>query len=297
MRQPPVDTAASVSAKLLRLSRNQGENFQRLLQRYAIERFLARLSRSPEREQFVLKGAMLFVVWGGSASRPTRDLDLLGFGAEGSESVERRIRNILALEPPEPDGLVFELETLTAEPIREAAEYEGTRITLRARLAQAKFPVQVDIAFGEAVVPAPRWIEFPTLLAGAPIAIRAYPHEVSISEKLHAAVTLGDANSRLKDFHDLCAIPRLFELDDDSVAKAIGTTFERRATPLPPSIEEALPEAFFANAERAEQWSRLIEREGWTFAPRDFGAVGAEIHRALRRPLRIAHSRMAGLSE
>ncbi len=86
-----------------------GENrFERLLRRFAIERFLYRLGRSKDRERFVLKGAILLFAFGGRAARPTRDLDLLGFGALGDDDLRATIRGICSVDLEAPDGVEFE---------------------------------------------------------------------------------------------------------------------------------------------------------------------------------------------
>jgi Nucleotidyl transferase AbiEii toxin, Type IV TA system len=136
-RKNPKDTAASVRQRLLNLSRQSGEDFQFVLTRYVVERLLARLARSEHAPRFVLKGAMLFGVWTGELHRPTRDLDLLGFGASNPERLSAVFRSLCELRVPD-DGLVFSAATVTVAPIREEQEYGGQRVKLEARLGQAR---------------------------------------------------------------------------------------------------------------------------------------------------------------
>lgn len=287
MKRPLTNIAASVRARLSNLARERSEDFQRILQRYAIERLLVRIEASPFRDEFVLKGAMLYVVWGGGAARPTRDLDLLGYGPPSPEAVRERFATICGLDGGA-DGITFDLETLTAEAIREDNAYGGVRVRMDAFLEQARVRVQVDVAFGEVVEPAPDEIEFPLLLGGRGPRLRAYPHEVVLAEKLHAAVVLGETNSRLKDFYDLCAIPRLFVLDDSDVARALAATFLRRQTALPTSLAAALPQGYFTDAERDARWRGLLDRDGLALAPRSFAEAGDSIRRYFERPLAMA---------
>ena len=154
------------------------------LQRYAVERFLYRLGRSPHRERFVLKGATLFAIWG-TAYRPTRDLDFTGYGSSDPEDVVRALREICDT-PDDVDQLAFDTETIAAEPIRNASEYAGLRIKIRARLGDSDIPIQVDIGFGNAIVPGPEEVEFRTILGDPPPRILAYPPESVVAEKLHA---------------------------------------------------------------------------------------------------------------
>ena len=87
--QPNKNPAASIRARLLSLSQEKGEDYQRVLGRFAIERFLYRLGTSLYRDRFVLKGATLFTLWTGETHRPTKDLDLLGWGSSAIADVEQ----------------------------------------------------------------------------------------------------------------------------------------------------------------------------------------------------------------
>jgi hypothetical protein len=145
---------------------------------------------------------MLFVAWQGNLHRPTKDLDLLGFGSASLEDVARRMHEIAGM--PGDDGIAFDANSVITEVIKEDAEYEGVRVKLVATLEQAKIRMQIDIGFGDAVQPEPKTTQFPTVLKqiDAPM-LRMYPPEVVIAEKLHAMVVLDIRNSRMKDFYDL----------------------------------------------------------------------------------------------
>lgn len=221
---PLKNIAASVRQRLLERSRQRGEDFQFILSRYASERLLYRLSVSPHREGFVLKGALLFLLWGGELHRPTRDLDLLGFGDSSVAALEKVFRELCATTV-EDDGLVFVAESVVAGQIREDQEYGGVRVKLVAMLERAKIPMQVDIGFGDAITPAARWHNYPTLLDAPPPRLRTYPRETVVAEKLEAMVSLGMSNSRMKDFYDVAVLARQF--DFDGARSAVSS----RATP------------------------------------------------------------------
>ena len=152
MNRPPRNLAASIHQRLLNGARERREDPQFILQRYVAERFLYWLGESPHREQFVLKGAMLFALWGGSVYRPTRDLDFAGYCSDEIEAVRARIRDICAVPAPV-DGMSFDATTLRAEPIREEVEYGGVRIVFEARLGSAQVRMQIDVGFGNAIEP------------------------------------------------------------------------------------------------------------------------------------------------
>ncbi len=193
-RRKPRDVGASVRGRLLNLARERREDFQLVLTRYALERFLYRLSRSPHRDSFILKGAMLFSLWVRAPYRATRDLDLLGKGDASPARMTEVFRQICALEV-EDDGLEFAADSVTVEEIRDVQEYGGLRVTLTARLARARIPIQVDVGFGDAVTPPAQEVELPSLLDFPRPRVKAYQAETVIAEKLQAMVALGMATA------------------------------------------------------------------------------------------------------
>lgn len=255
------NTAASVRQRLTTLARKRGVAFNRVLVQYGIERLLYRLSESPYSEKFILKGAMLFVVWQGAQHRETRDVDLLGFGDNAVEEVTRLFHSICATSVMD-DGLVF--EEVTAAPITALQEYGGVTVKINARLEKARIVVNVDIGFGDKVTPKPELVEFPALLEYPPPRVRAYPPETVIAEKLHAMVLLGERNSRMKDFFDVLYLSAKFEFQGDVLLEAIRGTFERRNTLLPSSFPVALSDEFAAVNET--MWRAFLKRSGQTQA-------------------------------
>jgi predicted nucleotidyltransferase component of viral defense system len=253
--------AASIRQRLLNLARERGEDFGLVLTRYALERVMYRLSVSGHCEQFILKGAMLFALWGNDPHRPTRDLDLLGRGAIDTRRLEHIFREVLAVEV-EDDGLDFHAETVRGERIREDEEYEGVRVHLEARLAAARIKVQIDVGFGDVVTPAPQEADYPVLLDLPAPRLRTYPRETVVAEKFEAMVKLGIANSRMKDFYDLWVMARDFEFEGTLLSHAINATFERRGTALPKEVPLALTEEFSSDAGKKAQWSAFLRRLG-----------------------------------
>ena len=243
----PRNLAASVRQRLLNIAKREGEVFDLVLTRYALERFLYRLGHSQYHSQFLLKGAMLFAVWGGEPHRPTRDIDLLGFGPSELPLLEKIFRNICQ-ENVEPDGVEFLPDTLRAIEIREDQEYQGVRVQFEARLENAMIPIQVDIGFGDAVTPAPENITYPTVLDFAAPKLRAYPVYTVVAEKFQAMVWLGIANTRMKDFYDIWIIMQKFSFNGQLLAQAIEATFVRRNTLLPASAPLALSKVFSSDA-------------------------------------------------
>jgi predicted nucleotidyltransferase component of viral defense system len=257
-REPNRNPAASIRAKLLSLSREKGEDYQRVLGRFAIERFLYRLGISAYRDRFVLKGATLFTLWTGETHRPTKDLDLLGWGSSAIVDVEQVFRDIC--EIAEDDGIVFDSQSVEGTTIKENDEYNGVHIRFRAELAGAQIPLQVDIGFGDAVYPEPELATFPVLLPMSAPIIRAYPREASIAEKLHAMVQLDIRNSRMKDFYDIWFMATTWTFRLESLRSAITLSFQRRGSTLPNGIPFALTDEFLADAQKMQQWKAFVGR-------------------------------------
>lgn len=259
MKDKPTNLPASVAARLRNVARAKNSGLEFILRRYAIERLLHRMSLSPFRDRFVLKGAMLFTAWLDDPFRPTQDLDLLGFGDPAIETIATTYRTICQQETAE-DGLIFDTDDLIVEPIRDDQQYRGVRVRSRAFLGRTRIPIQVDIGFGDAITPAATDIEFPALLDTEGPHLLAYPRETVVAEKFQAIVELGLANSRMKDFYDLLALARLFPFDGHSVAAAIRATFDRRQTPIPSELPVALGQAFSSDRQKAEQWTAFVSR-------------------------------------
>ena len=255
------NVAASVHARLLNVARRKQEDFNLLLIRHALERFLYRLSQSHNNEDFVLKGASLFVAWHDATERPTRDLDLLAYGDPDISRLEQIFRNICSVDV-EPDGVSFDPSTVHGFEIREGAIYDGVRINLVAALGNARTRVQIDIGFGDAVVPSPELIIYPTILDQSSPKILAYPPEAVIAEKFHAMVDLGLSNSRLKDYFDIWQMLRVFEFEYSRLSSALKATFARRNTALPTNSVDGLSQEY---ADRwSANWGQLVDRFGFS---------------------------------
>ena len=201
MRKPVQNIGASVRARLLNLAKERNQPFELLLIRYTLERFLYRLSKSKHRERFVLKGAMLMRHWLDDPHRPTRDLDLLGFGDSDPKLTLKIFREICAIKAD--DAVDFDIGGLVVDRVRDESGYSGLRLKTYATVDGARVRVVIDIGYGDATEPGLNDIELPVLLNQPAPNLRAYPYETVIAEKFQAMVALGLANTRLKDFYDI----------------------------------------------------------------------------------------------
>lgn len=258
------NVAASIRQRLLNLSKDRGEPFNLVMDRFVAERLLYRLSVSPHADRFVLKGALLFLLWFDSLYRPTRDVDLLGFGDSTIEELVKAFRDVCRIDSSA-DGLVFDPDSVSGASIREDQAYDGMRITLIAVLGTARIPMQIDIGFGDPITPRAEAVEFPATLAAADLPaakLSAYPRETVIAEKVEAMIRLGLANSRMKDFHDVCVLARNFSFDGPTLAKAIASTFKRRRTDVPQETPVALTSEFAHDDAKRRQWASFLKRAG-----------------------------------
>lgn len=251
--------SASILARLLALAKQRGDDYNLLLNRFGMERLLARVSTSPHADRFLLKGALLFALWYDTPHRPTRDADLLGFGPDDEANLIATFRDIAAMDLG--DGIVFDSDSVKAAAIREDNTYGGTRITLVARIGSARCALQIDVGFGDAVTPGPQTVAYPTLLGDFPApTLRVYPVYTVIAEKYQAMVMQGQANSRMKDFFDLAVIARRTELDGATLAAAIAATFARRQTALPHERPLALTTQFSEDTTKLRQWQAFLNK-------------------------------------
>lgn len=256
MADGPKNMAASVKARLLVMAREQGRVFEILLVRFALERLLFRLSRSTHCDNYVLKGGMLVTQWLKHDNRETRDIDFLGFGPDDEAAIKAIFAEIMMIEAD--DGIAFDVGSLAASAIREETEYGGIRLKTNAYLERTRIPVTLDIGFGDALADGTQKIEYPSLLAMERPSIRSYPPEAVIAEKFQAVVALGLANGRMKDFHDLWAVPKSLPIKDEALDAAIAATFERRKTPIPVERPVGLSIAIAEDAAAQRRWKAYI---------------------------------------
>jgi len=282
---PPNDPVAqSVHDRLLKRANERREDFNNVLTRYGVERFLYRLTRTRHGKRFVLKGAMLFVLWLDRPHRPTRDLDLLGSG-EITESTLRAIFTDVCQARVKPDGLTFDSDSITVQEIRENQVYQGLRVKIRGRLGNAHIDVQIDVGIGDIITPAPVEVDYPTLLDLPSPHLKTYPKETVVAEKLDAMIQLGLRNSRMKDFYDLWLMARHFEFDGPTLTESIRLTCERRQTQVTADAA-CFSESYAHNPTKQVQWKAFLSRGRLTDAPQDFEQVMEQI-RAFLQPVVI----------
>lgn len=264
---------ASVQARLQARAQETRRPFQELLQYYAMERFLYRLSKSPHRSRFVLKGALMLHVWKAPLARATKDLDFLGHLDNSTDNVARTIRDVCTTDA-EPDGLFLDPETVKAERIKEDADYEGVRVRFIALLGKARVTMQIDVGFGDVVTPTAQIITYPALLEFPTAELSGYPRETVVAEKFQAMVYLRTANSRMKDFYDVWLLASQFPFEGRILVDAVAATFQNRGTDFDVGPIAFTPD-FTEQSSTLAQWRAFRARQPTEGCPERLSEVVA----------------------
>ena len=253
----------SVKTKLLNLMNSSGYKYMYLLARYFNERLLYRVSVSPYRENFLLKGGSLLYALNGLETRPTIDIDFMAQRiSRDREHLEKVFREILSIECLE-DGVTFDVDELRSEPITVEKDYPGSRFFVTAKMDTIVYPMSMDIGFGDVVTPGPVTIDFPLLLQDVPsINIQAYSLETIVAEKFHAMVERDVNNSRMKDFFDCYQILTTKELDDELLYEAIKATFDNRKLAYNANLQ-LFNDDFCTDEVRLKRWEVFLKKIQW----------------------------------
>jgi len=265
------NVAASVRQRLLNQARATGRPFHDLLQYFAMERFLFRLAQSPHAERFILKGALMLAAWEVSLTRPTKDIDLLGQVANDIERIAAIVKEVCR-QQIEPDGLEFDPASVSGVRIADEAEYGGVRVRFQGTLGTARVSMQIDVGFGDAVVPDPVAVDYPAILDLPAPRIRGYTRDSVVAEKYHTMVKKGLLNSRIRDFFDVWVLSRQFDFEGPAMAPAVRETFARRDTEVDPR-PVALTDEFAADAAKAAQWRGFLRKSRLVGAPAELAEV------------------------
>lgn len=258
MRKSPQDISTSVHERLLNKARGSGRPFNELFQYFSMERFLYRLSKTQHIRKFVLKGALMFTAWNIQASRTTKDIDLLGRLENSVEAITAAMRDICN-QAVEPDGMSFDSDSVICNPIIEDAIYEGIRVQIRGSLGKSQVVIQLDVGFGDVVLPSELDVRYPTILNFPAPELKGYSRESMIAEKFQAMIKLGELNSRMKDFYDIWFLSKQSDFYGPDLAESITKTFKTRKTKIPdqPTI---FKKSFSEDQTRETQWRAFLRK-------------------------------------
>lgn len=249
--------------RLKTYSKQHRKTHQFTLIRFFQERFLYRLSQSPYRDNFLLKGGALVYVLGTRDSRYTKDIDFLLIKLGSNQIKLGEIFKEISQIQVE-DGVQFDNE-VDVNSIQKEGQYSGTRIRISCSLGNIKHNLQIDIGIGDYVTPGPQEIEYPTLLddLDKPI-LKAYSIENLVSEKFEAMISLGNYNSRFKDFYDLYFFAE--KCNPSILETAIKNTFFRRKTPVIDN-HPIFEQGFYEDPKRLKQWLLFLTKNQLSIIP------------------------------
>lgn len=265
------DIASSVHQRLLNVARQTDRPFNEVLQYYAMERFLYRLSKSSYRDRFILKGALMLICWEAPVSRPTFDIDLLGRVDAEVENIVAIIRDVCEQKVID-DGMKFHAESISGERIIEGPEYQGVRVKVRGGLGNARITAQIDVGFGDIVTPSPEKVNYPVILDFPAPRLLGYTRESTIAEKLATLLRLGILNSRMKDVFDIWLLSRQFPFDGDVLSRAIEKCLSLRGVEAV-SEPVALSSDFADDPAKSAQWRAFIRKNRIDGVSDDLGEV------------------------
>lgn len=279
---------ASIKQKLLNKAKAEKRPFNEILQYYAMERFLYRLSLTNHVDCYILKGALMLRVWNSPESRPTKDIDMLAKTENSEENIISQIHDIL-YQKVDDDGLTFDFESINTERITEDADYKGIRLNFLCFLGNTKINMKIDIGFGDTVFPEPKKEKLPTILNHAPPILFSYSRESAVAEKFEAMIKHGYLNSRMKDFYDIWLLSRMFQFELQNLKKAVTRTFKQRGTEINHPIE-----AFTSDyiSSHRQMWSAFRKRLNQENIPISFEIIVKEIAVFLNPVIKQANSEM-----
>lgn len=290
--------AEKIKKNLQALAIQQGILPQVLYDRYFRERFLARLAASPHKDLFILKGGALLHVLDGVNSRETRDVDMLAtFIANTQETVETIIREILGMSDYERDGVTYDLDDMRIKEIREETDYGGFRVVCRCYLGEMKFKLTIDIAFGDRSDPEFVEREYPIILKGtfSDFSLKTYSKASIISEKIQAAMSLGERNGRMKDFYDIYQLLEAYptEPSREDLKNAIRLTFRIRQFSVDPGSVVFLL-SFTENEDILKRWVDDFLGKNPTLPQLDFPTVMARIREVIQPIMQELYDEQSG---
>lgn len=284
MRKEVTNINASIRERLQNKSQDTGRPFAEVLQYYGMERFLYRFSQSKYMDKFVLKGALMFIVWDVPERRTTLDIDFLANYDNQITEIEKVMKDVCRISV-QVDGLIFDAETVKGQKIKEDADYEGVRVRFLGFLDRSRISMQIDVGFGDVLYPKPKEIDYPVILDLPKPHLKGYASETVVSEKFEAVVQLGVLNSRMKDFYDIWLMMRQFDFDGSQLAEALKRTFAHRKTLFPQGKQLFVEEIYDEKSNHQTLWKTFLSKGNIKHAPDKLSTLARGIEAFLVKPI------------
>jgi hypothetical protein len=226
----------------------------------------------------------MFTVWDIPKRRTTVDIDFLAKYDNEVKKIEGVIKEVCNVNI-EPDGLVFDAVSIEGKKIKEDADYEGVRVKFKGYLQRSRINMQIDVGFGDVIVPKPKAINYPVILDFPKPHLKGYSFESVISEKVEAMIKLGLLNSRMKDFYDVWLLIRQFNFRGRVLAEALRQTFNHRKTELPRKAPLFAPEIYDKKSDRQSMWTEFLKKGDIRNTPETLKSIALDIERFLINPI------------
>lgn len=223
-----MSNAMSLKARIRNIARQKNIPAQVVLQNYMFERLLVRLSASPYKDKFVLKGGMLVAAMVGLDNRATMDLDTT---LKNLPLTPNAIRSALEQICAVPSGDTVNFEVGAISPIREDDAYGGYRVALTARFETLAVPLSIDVSTGDAITPHAIPYCFAEIFdEEKSYELWAYNVETVLAEKVETILRRGVFNTRPRDFYDAYILATTQPFDRAVFAEALRATAWHRGT-------------------------------------------------------------------
>lgn len=223
-----MSNAMSLKARIRNIARQKKIPAQVVLQNYMFERLLVRLSASPYKDKFVLKGGMLVAAMVGLDNRATMDLDTT---LKNLPLTPDAIRSALEQICAVPSGDTVNFEVGAISPIREDDAYGGYRVALTARFETLAVPLSIDVSTGDAITPHAIPYCFAEIFdEEKSYELWAYNVETVLAEKVETILRRGVFNTRPRDFYDAYILATTQPFDRTVFAEALRATAWHRGT-------------------------------------------------------------------
>lgn len=221
--------AMQLKAIMKKLAKENQISAQLVLQNYMLERFLERVSLSPYRDNYIIKGGFLISSMVGLNSRATMDMDatIKGYPVT-QDAVQKMIEQILTV--PVDDDITFTFKSIGE--IREGDEYTGYRVALTADFPPMAVPLKLDITTGDKITPREIQYDYKLMLEDRHIQVMAYNLATILAEKLETVISRSDQNTRPRDYYDVYILTKLQaeNIDFPALGAALMATASKRGS-------------------------------------------------------------------
>lgn len=254
-----IHTSKQLKDKVRNISKGDNEVAKALIRIFMMERFLERVSLSKYKNNFILKGGMLVASIVGVNMRATMDIDTTVKALPLNEADAERIITEIC-EIPLEDGVSFKITSVTN--IMIDFEYPGIRMMLEATLDRMRQPIKLDISTDDVITPAAIEYEYKLMFEDRTISLLSYNTETLLAEKMQTIVTRGLANTRMRDFYDICGIARLYanKIDYNLLVGAFQATCKKRETVFSISEIEDILSKIKNDEPLAKMWEQFKKK-------------------------------------